>query len=41
MSKLEALQNRRKRLLSNGKNSETSGVIRKLKRKIRKEQNVN
>lgn len=36
MLHLEALIEKRNRLLSNGKNTEGSGVIRKLDRKIRK-----
>lgn len=35
MSKLDALIEKRNRLLQNGKNTEGSGVIRKLNRKIR------
>ena len=36
MTHLEVLIEKRNRLLSNGKNTECSGVIRKLNRKIRK-----
>lgn len=36
MTHLEVLIEKRNRLLSNGKNVEGSGVIRKLNRKIRK-----
>ena len=36
MTHLEVLIEKRNRLLSNGKNAEGSGVIRKLNRKIRK-----
>ena len=35
MSQLEVLIDKRNRLLQNGKNTEGSGVIRKLDRKIR------
>ena len=35
MEKIEALKEKRNRLLQNGKNTEASGVIRKLDRKIR------
>jgi len=36
MSHLEVLIEKRNRLLQNGKNTEGSGVIRKIDRKIRK-----
>lgn len=36
MSDLEALIARKSRLMQNGKNTENSGVVRKIDRKIRK-----
>lgn len=36
MSEIDALIARRERLLRNGKNPETSGIINKINRKIRK-----
>jgi hypothetical protein len=35
MEKIEVLKEKRNRLLQNGKNTEASGIIRKLDRKIR------
>ena len=39
MKEIEILKEKRNRLLQNGKNTEASGVIRKLDRKIRKLEN--